>query len=102
MQAQTNHFSSHVSGDLALLDSPRIQAHLRPIASQRNRKDVCSMIKRSTENQTKGGAKEIKGRIKEGIGRATNRPALQNEGTADRAEGKVQKKVGQIQKVFGK
>ncbi|MFN7141311.1 MAG: CsbD family protein [Limisphaerales bacterium] len=60
------------------------------------------MIKRSTENETKGGAKDLKGRIKEGVGRAMNRPDIEDEGTADRAEGKIQKKVGQVQKVFEK
>jgi uncharacterized protein YjbJ (UPF0337 family) len=60
------------------------------------------MLKRSTKNESKGAAKDIKGRMKEGAGRAMNRPDIQDEGTADRAEGKVQKKVGQIQRVFDK
>ncbi len=60
------------------------------------------MIKKSTKNQAEGTAKEIKGRVKQGIGKATDRPGMVAEGTADRAKGKVQKKVGQIQKVLGK
>ncbi len=86
----------------ALLDSPTFQADRVPHCITKRRNDVYTMIKRSTENQAEGKVKEIKGRIKEGVGKATDRPDIQNEGTADRAEGKVQKKVGQIQKVFGK
>ncbi len=59
------------------------------------------MIKRSTQNEAEGGAKNLKGKIKEKVGGAMNRPDIQDEGAADRVEGKVQKKVGQVQKVFG-
>ena len=41
-----------------------------------------------------GSAKEIKGAIKEGIGKAVGDAKLQADGKADKAEGKVQNAVG--------
>ena len=45
---------------------------------------------------------DVKGTIKEKIGRATNDPDLEDEGTAEKIGGKVQKKVGDVEKVFGR
>jgi len=41
-----------------------------------------------------GSAKEIKGSIKEAVGKALGDAKLQSEGKADKAEGKVQNAVG--------
>jgi uncharacterized protein YjbJ (UPF0337 family) len=41
-----------------------------------------------------GAAKEIKGSIKETIGRATGDTKLEAEGKADKVEGKVQNAIG--------
>ena len=41
-----------------------------------------------------GSAKEIKGKIKEGVGKAVGDTKLQAEGKADKAEGKVQNAIG--------
>ena len=60
------------------------------------------MIRSSTKNEAKGNAKELQGKIAEKVGRAMNRPDIEDKGTAKKLEGKVQKKVGQVQKVFGK
>lgn len=46
--------------------------------------------------------KDLKGKIKEGAGKAVGNERLQAEGQADQAEGKVQKKVGDVKKVFDK
>jgi uncharacterized protein YjbJ (UPF0337 family) len=56
----------------------------------------------SAKDKLKGTAKEALGRVKEGAGRATGNPDLQDEGTAEKLEGKAQKKVGDVKKVFGK
>jgi uncharacterized protein YjbJ (UPF0337 family) len=45
-------------------------------------------------DQTEGLGKQIKGAVKDAWGGATNDPALQAEGKADKAEGKLQKGVG--------
>ncbi|MGD0227742.1 MAG: CsbD family protein [Terriglobia bacterium] len=43
----------------------------------------------------------MKGKIKEKVGKATNNPNLENEGTNEKMAGKVQKKIGQVEKVLG-
>ena len=40
--------------------------------------------------------------MKEKVGRATNNPTLEDEGTDEKVSGKVQKKVGQVERVFEK
>lgn len=60
------------------------------------------MAKESTKDQVRGKAHEIKGRVKQKVGRATNNPRMQNEGEDEETGGTVQKKIGQVKKVFGK
>jgi len=43
-----------------------------------------------------GSGKQLKGKIKEAVGKAVGDAKLQVEGKADRAEGKVQNLVGTI------
>jgi uncharacterized protein YjbJ (UPF0337 family) len=43
----------------------------------------------------------VKGKIKEKVGKASNNPDLENEGTNEKTAGKVQKKIGQVEKVLG-
>jgi uncharacterized protein YjbJ (UPF0337 family) len=56
----------------------------------------------STKDKVEGALHQAKGSVKEKIGRATNNPDLEDEGTAEKVGGKVQKKVGDIEKVFEK
>jgi uncharacterized protein YjbJ (UPF0337 family) len=56
----------------------------------------------STNDQIEGKFHEVKGKIKETVGQATNNPNLETEGTAENLGGKVQKKMGQVEKVFEK
>jgi uncharacterized protein YjbJ (UPF0337 family) len=58
-------------------------------------------MKPSTRDQTEGTFHEVKGKIKEKTGKATNNPNLENEGTIEKTAGKVQNKVGQVEKVLG-
>ncbi len=46
------------------------------------------------KDQIAGSAKEIKGSIKQAVGKALGDAKLQSEGKADKAEGKVQNAVG--------
>ena len=48
----------------------------------------------ANEDQAKGKAKDIGGKLKEEAGDATNNKDMKREGQADQAEGKVQKGVG--------
>jgi uncharacterized protein YjbJ (UPF0337 family) len=59
-------------------------------------------MKPSTKDQVEGTLHEVKGKVKEAAGRASNRPDLTRKGQEEVFVGKVQKKVGQIKKVFEK
>ena len=58
-------------------------------------------MKQSTTDQIKGKSHEVKGAVKEKIGKATNSPNLEAEGQDENVAGKIQKKTGQIEKVIG-
>jgi uncharacterized protein YjbJ (UPF0337 family) len=49
------------------------------------------MMNPSTPDRTEGKLHEVKGHIKEEIGRVTNDPDLQASGKAEKKAGKVQK-----------
>jgi uncharacterized protein YjbJ (UPF0337 family) len=57
-------------------------------------------MKNSTRDQSEGKVHEVKGGIKEKVGRMTKNPNLEAEGKDEKVGGKVQKKIGQIEKVF--
>jgi uncharacterized protein YjbJ (UPF0337 family) len=57
-------------------------------------------MKPSTSDQAKGKMHEVKGAVKEKIGRATNDPNLEDEGSGEKVAGKIQKKVGEVEKVL--
>lgn len=48
------------------------------------------------ENQVKGGAKELGGKIKEGVGSLVGNERMEADGLADQAEGKTQKNYGKV------
>jgi uncharacterized protein YjbJ (UPF0337 family) len=58
-------------------------------------------MKQSTKDKAKGNFDEVKGQVKEKVGRATNNPRLEGEGQAEKIGGKVQKKIGQVENVVG-
>ena len=59
------------------------------------------MTKPSTEDRTEGKLHEVKGKIKEEIGKATNNPDLEVAGNAEKKAGKVQRWIGQAEKAVG-
>jgi uncharacterized protein YjbJ (UPF0337 family) len=59
-------------------------------------------MKSSTKDQATGKLHELKGKVKEKVGHATNDPNMEAEGQDEKVAGKIQKKVGQIEKVFEK
>ena len=59
-------------------------------------------MKQSTKDEAKGTFHEVKGKVKEKVGRATNNPDLEAEGQDEKIGGIVQKKIGQVKKVFEK
>lgn len=48
------------------------------------------------KDTVKGAAKDAKGSIKEGVGKATGDERMEAEGGAERLEGKIQKGVGSL------
>jgi uncharacterized protein YjbJ (UPF0337 family) len=59
-------------------------------------------MKDSTKDKVQGATHELKGAVKEKLGRATNDPDLEAEGSGEKVAGKIQKKVGDIEKVVEK
>jgi uncharacterized protein YjbJ (UPF0337 family) len=59
-------------------------------------------MKQSTKDAAKGKFHEVKGTVKETVGRVMNNPHLEVEGQDEKIEGKIQKKIGQVKKVLGK
>ena len=59
-------------------------------------------MKRSTKDTVSGKLHEVRGSVKQKLGRAANDPDLEAEGVAEKISGKVQKKIGQVEKVLGK
>lgn len=48
------------------------------------------------KDEMKGAAKDAKGSVKEGLGKATGNERLEAEGASERVAGKVQKGVGSL------
>ncbi|HLW89405.1 MAG TPA: CsbD family protein [Terriglobales bacterium] len=59
------------------------------------------MIKPSTQDRTEGKVHEVKGKIKEEVGKATNDPDLEVSGNVEKRIGKVQGWVGRAEKAVG-
>jgi uncharacterized protein YjbJ (UPF0337 family) len=59
-------------------------------------------MKQSIEDKAKGSFHQVKGAVKEKVGRAMNNPRMQAEGRGEKISGKVQKKIGQLEKVIGR
>ncbi|MGA2416537.1 MAG: CsbD family protein [Candidatus Sulfotelmatobacter sp.] len=58
-------------------------------------------MKPSTQDRTAGKLHEVKGKVQEEIGKATNDPELEVEGNAEKNAGTVQKWIGRAEKVVG-
>lgn len=56
----------------------------------------------STEDKTKGTAKEAVGAVKQKTGELVGNPDLEARGATEKTEGKIQQKVGDVKKVFDK
>jgi uncharacterized protein YjbJ (UPF0337 family) len=59
------------------------------------------MMKPSTKDKTQGKIHEVKGKIKEEVGKATNTPDLEAAGKAEGQAGTVQKWIGHAEKAVG-
>ena len=59
-------------------------------------------MKESTKDQAKGKFHEVKGNIKQKVGRATNNPGMEAQGAVEKIAGKVQRKIGQAETLLKK
>jgi uncharacterized protein YjbJ (UPF0337 family) len=58
-------------------------------------------MKESTKDKAKGKFHEVKGKVKEKVGRATNNPNLEAQGSGEKIGGKILRKIGEVEKVAG-
>jgi len=58
-------------------------------------------MKPSSKDAVAGKIHEVKGTVKEKVGKLTKNPDLEAEGTVEKVAGRVQKKIGQVKKVLG-
>jgi uncharacterized protein YjbJ (UPF0337 family) len=59
-------------------------------------------MKSSTKDKAEGKMHQVKGKIKEVVGKAVGNRDLKAEGKDENLEGKVQEKIGQVKKVMDK
>jgi uncharacterized protein YjbJ (UPF0337 family) len=59
-------------------------------------------MKTSTQDKLEGGFHEVKGTVKEQVGKATNDRDLKAEGKAEKKAGKVQQKIGHAKEAVAK
>jgi uncharacterized protein YjbJ (UPF0337 family) len=59
-------------------------------------------MKPSTEDEIAGKVHEVKGTIKQKVGKLSNDPDLEGEGIGEKIAGKVQKNIGKVEKALGK
>ena len=59
------------------------------------------MLKPSTDDKATGKLHEAKGIIKETIGKVTNDPELEADGSAEKNVGKALNWIGKVEKVIG-
>ena len=59
-------------------------------------------MKVGTKDKIEGAAHEVKGAVKEKIGRAIRNPEFEVEGADEKLGGEIQKKAGDVEKVFDK
>jgi uncharacterized protein YjbJ (UPF0337 family) len=59
-------------------------------------------MKSSTKDQAEGTFHEMKGKVKEAVGKLSDNSKLEGEGLGEKIAGNVQKKIGQVEKVLEK
>jgi len=58
-------------------------------------------MKQSTKDKAKGKIHEVRGKVKEKVGRLTRNADLEAEGQGEAIGGKIQKKIADVEKVVG-
>lgn len=58
-------------------------------------------MKQGAKDQAKGKFHEVRGKIKDKVGRPTKNHNLEVDGQDEKASGKVHKKIGQLEELLG-
>ena len=58
-------------------------------------------MKPSSKDEVAGKIQEVKGAVKQKVGKLTKNPDLEAEGIVEKLTGRIQKKIGQVKKVLG-
>jgi uncharacterized protein YjbJ (UPF0337 family) len=59
-------------------------------------------MKSSTKDNAEGKMHQVKGKVKETVGKVVGNDDLEAEGKVEKLDGKIQEKIGQVKKVVGK
>lgn len=59
-------------------------------------------MKSSTKDKAQGAFHQVKGQVKESVGKISKDVNLETEGKSEKLAGKVQEKIGEVEKVLGK
>ena len=59
-------------------------------------------MKPSTKDNAQGKMHQVKGKVKETVGKVVGNDDLEAEGKVEKLDGKIQEKIGQVKKVVGK
>jgi len=86
----------HKTAGMSPADRGSTNNRLKPKTNRR------SAMKSSTRDKAEGKMHQVKGKIKEVVGKVVNDEDLEVEGKIENLEGKVQEKVGDIKKVVEK
>jgi uncharacterized protein YjbJ (UPF0337 family) len=78
---------------------PEIDSDKFLLNSKSNRRNT---MKSSTRDKAEGKMHQVKGKVKETVGKVVGNDDLEAEGKGENLEGKVQEKVGDAKKVVGK
>jgi uncharacterized protein YjbJ (UPF0337 family) len=83
-----------------ILPKPPVEPTLvKSYPTTTRRKD--KVIKPSTQDRTEGKLHEVKGKVKEEVGKAVNASDLEVSGKAEKNVGKVQNWIGRAEKAVG-
>jgi len=58
-------------------------------------------MKPSTQDKSEGTIHEVKGKIKEEVGKLTKNPNLEGEGKGEKIAGKIQNRIGHVEEALG-
>jgi len=65
----------------------------------KNRRNI---MKTSTKDNAEGKMHQVKGKVKEVVGKVTGNRDLEGEGKDENLNGKIQEKIGRLEKIVGK